>query len=103
MSEPAGPKLQLDEEVERSLQNRLSRLEGQVRGIKRMLSEHHSCDDILVQVAALRQAVTGVAVQLLEAHMETCVAQGVEGTDSGQTRSALRSLKTALSRVLKHT
>lgn len=100
MSEAAGPKLYLDPETERALQNRLSRLEGQVRGIKRMLSERQPCDDILAQVAALRQAVTAVAVQLLEAHMETCVAQTVKGEE---TRTVLRSLKAALSRVVRHT
>lgn len=100
MSEVAGRKLYLDHETERALQNRLSRLEGQVRGIKRMLVERQSCDDILVQLAALRQAVTAVAVQLLEAHMETCVTQSLE---SGEARSVLESLKGSLSRVLKHT
>ncbi len=65
-----------------------------------MLAERQSCDDILVQIAALRQAVTAVAVQLLEAHLETCVAQGVE---SGEAKSVLESLKSSLSRVLKHT
>lgn len=100
MSDGSDSKLYVDAETERALQNRLSRLEGQVRGIKRMLSERHSCDDILVQVAALRQAVTGVAVQLLEAHMEHCVANNV---DAGEARSALQTLRTALSRVLKHT
>lgn len=100
MVDVAAPKLYLDPDTERALLNRLSRLEGQVRGIKRMLAERQSCDDILVQVAALKQAVTAVAVQLLEAHMETCVARSVE---SGEGRSALRGLRASLARVLKHT
>lgn len=91
--------LYLTEEQEHGIQNRLSRLEGQVRGIKKMLVDHKSCDDILVQVAALKQAVNSVAVELLQAHMETCVLERVE---SGQGREALESLKMALGRVLKH-
>lgn len=92
-------RLYLDEGTERSIQNRLSRLEGQVRGIKRMLREHQSCDDILVQVAALKQAVNAVAVELLQAHMETCVLERVE---AGEGPEALESLKGALAKVLRH-
>lgn len=100
MSEAANSKLFLDAETERALLNRLSRLEGQVRGIKRMLSERQAPDDVLVQVAALRQAVTAVAVQLLEAHAETCVSRCAQ---TGDGRSAFASLKAALGRVIKHT
>ena len=91
--------LYLNEQDEQALQHRLSRLEGQVRGIKRMLAEHQSCDEILVQVAALKQAVNGVASQLVQAHMTTCVLGQVE---AGQGRAAVESLKSALGRVLKY-
>ncbi len=91
--------LYLNEEQEQRIQNRLSRLEGQVRGVKKMLVDHKSCDDILMQVAALKQAVNAVSVELLQAHMETCVLERVE---AGEAREALESLKVALSRVLKH-
>ncbi len=91
--------LYLNEADEQVLQNRLSRLEGQVRGIKRMLAEHKSCDDILVQVAALKQAVNAVAAELVQAHMATCVLGRVE---AGRGKEALESLRAALSRVLKH-
>lgn len=93
--------LYLTEEAERRIKNRLSRLEGQVRGIKRMLEEHESCDDILVQVAALKQAVNGVAVELLQAHMESCVLPQIEA-GAFEGKEALESLKGALSKVLKH-
>jgi DNA-binding FrmR family transcriptional regulator len=89
----------LSEESERAIRNRLRRLAGQVQGIERMLAEHKSCDDILIQVAALKQAVNGVAAELVQAHMETCVMACVE---SGEGKQALDSLKGALARVLKH-
>lgn len=89
----------LEEDAEKRIRNRLRRLNGQVSGIERMVQEHKRCDDILVQIAALKQAVNGVAAELLQAHMETCVMSCVE---SGQGREALDSLKIALSRVLKH-
>lgn len=85
--------------AERVIYNRLSRLEGQVRGVKKMLAERKSCDEMLVQIAALKQAVNGVAAELLQAHMETCVLGRVE---AGQGRQALASLRGALAKVMKH-
>lgn len=91
--------LYLTGEAERAIYNRLSRLEGQVRGVKKMLAAHKSCDDMLVQVSALKQAVNGIAAELLQAHMETCVLGRVE---AGEGQRALASLRDALARVMKH-
>jgi len=91
--------LYLSEEDEEALRHRLSRLEGQVRGIKRMLASHQSCDDILVQMAALKQAVNAVASELVQAHMATCVLGRIE---AGHGKEAVESLKSALGRVLKY-
>lgn len=89
----------LEPEVERALKNRLSRIEGQIRGVKRMLDEHQSCDEILVQMAAIKSAVNGAARQLLEGHMETCVLDSVR---AGEGEAAFESLKGALAQYLKH-
>lgn len=89
----------LTQKSERAICNRLSRLEGQVRGVKRMLAEHKSCDEMLVQVSALKQAVNGIAAELLQAHMETCVLSRVE---AGDGERALASLRDALAKVMKH-
>lgn len=91
--------LYLTGDAERAIYNRLSRLEGQVRGVKKMLAEHKSCDDMLVQVSALKQAVSAIATELLQAHMETCVLGRVE---AGEGKQALASLKSALAKVMKH-
>ena len=89
----------LDAEVEEELQNRLSRIEGHVRGIKRMLAEHASCEDLLIQLSAVRAALNQATARLLENHMETCVADCVR---SGKAEKALRELKGALTQVLKN-
>lgn len=93
------PQIYLEPQVERRIVNRLKRIEGQVRGVQRLIREHQSCDDILIQVGALRQALTGVAVDLLEGHMNTCVAESVA---KGQGAKALASLKSSLAHVLRH-
>ncbi|MFQ5664570.1 MAG: metal-sensitive transcriptional regulator [Terriglobia bacterium] len=88
----------LDPEVEEELQNRLSRIEGHVRGIKRMLAEHASCEDLLVQLSAVRSALNHATARLLENHMETCVAECIR---AGRGEKALRHLKGALAQVVK--
>ncbi len=89
----------LDPEVEQELQNRLSRIEGHVRGIKRMLAEHASCEDLLIQLSAVRAAVNKATARLLENHLETCVVDCVR---AGQGEKALRQLKSVLAQVVKN-
>ena len=89
----------LDPEVEEELQNRLSRIEGHVRGIKRMLAEHATCADLLIQLSAVRSALNQATARLLENHMETCVADCVR---AGRGEKALRQLKSALTQVVKN-
>jgi len=97
--EAPAKEIYLDGEVEEDLQNRLSRIEGHVRGIKRMLSEHASCEDLLIQLSAVRSALNQATARLLENHMETCVAACVR---AGQGEKALGQLKGALSQVVKN-
>jgi DNA-binding FrmR family transcriptional regulator len=95
---PVLKDIYLDPEVEEELQNRLSRIEGHVRGVKRMLAEHASCEDLLLQLSAVRSALNQATARLLENHMETCVAEGIR---AGQGEKALRQLKGALAQVVK--
>ena len=61
-------------EEHRALLNRLSRIEGQVRGIRGMLEKDAYCVDILVQVAAANSALNSFSKELLAQHISTCVA-----------------------------
>ena len=65
----------------RSLVNRLSRIEGQVRGIKSMIENDGYCTDILVQVSAAQAALSAFTKELLGAHIRSCVAEGIRGGD----------------------
>jgi len=56
---------------------RLKRIEGQARGIHRMVDEEQYCIDILTQISALTSALQGVAVGLLDEHLKHCVADAV--------------------------
>lgn len=70
------------EEEKRALQNRLSRIEGQVRGIRGMVDKNAYCVDILTQVAAVTAALNAFNRELLADHIRTCVAHDLrEGKD----------------------
>ncbi|HPU01394.1 MAG: metal-sensing transcriptional repressor [Firmicutes bacterium] len=71
-----------DQETVRQLVVRLNRIEGQVRGIRRMIEEDVYCDDVLNQISSVRSAINGVARLLLEKHMKHCLReQLLEGGD----------------------
>ena len=66
---------------------RLRRIEGQIRGLQRMVSEDKYCIDILTQVSAATKALQAVAIGLLEDHLGHCVAEAIaEGGDSASAK-----------------
>lgn len=64
-----------------SLAKRINRIEGQVRGIGRMIAEDRYCLDVLTQVSAVQSALDALALQLLEHHLHHCVAHAVQSGD----------------------
>lgn len=69
-------------EDKRKLCNRLSRIEGQVRGIKNMVERDEYCTDILTQVSAIQSAINSFSKEVLENHIKTCVVNDIrEGKD----------------------
>jgi DNA-binding FrmR family transcriptional regulator len=80
--------------------NRLRRIEGQVRGLQRMVAEDSYCIDILTQIAAATKALQSVAVGLLEEHISHCVAEAVaEGGDNAATK--VREASEAIARLVQ--
>ena len=76
-------------------QTRLRRIEGQVRGLQRMVDEDKYCIDILTQVASVTKALQGVAVGLLDEHVRHCVMEAAaQGDDSkvGEATAAIQRL-----------
>ncbi len=73
---------QRSDEEYKSLMNRLSRIEGQVRGIRKMVDSDAYCTDILIQVSAINAALNAFNRELLANHIRTCVADDIkEGKD----------------------
>lgn len=86
--------LKIGEEVAAALLARLRRIEGQVRGLQRMLEEGRDCAEVAQQVAATRAALDRVAMDLIAAGLEQCVRLELEGKPHAQ--GALRKLQRTL-------
>ncbi len=86
-----------DEKEYTSLLNRLSRIEGQVRGIRGMVENSAYCTDILIQVSAVSAALAAFNKELLANHIRTCVARDIrEGKDE-----TIEELVATLSKLMK--
>ena len=66
------------ESEKKIINNRLNRIEGQVRGVKKMIEEDRYCDDALIQLSAIDKSVKSLANHILENHMQTCVLNDLE-------------------------
>jgi len=81
-----------------ALVKRLHRIEGQVRGIERMLEDERYCIDILTQIAAVNTALESLAFQLLDAHVNHCVADAIASGDREGAAEKTRELLAAVER-----
>jgi CsoR family transcriptional regulator, copper-sensing transcriptional repressor len=83
------------------LLKRLARIEGQVRGIARMIEDDRYCIDILTQLGAVDTALEAVAIRLLEEHVQHCVAGALASGDEKQAGEKSRELLEAVQRFAK--
>lgn len=77
--------------------NRLSRLEGHIRGIKTMVQDNRPCPEVLIQVAAVRGALDRVSRIILDEHLTECIARAAK---EGNIEMEIEELKAALDRFL---
>ena len=85
-------RLRTPEEMKK-LDNRLGRIEGQVRGLRDMLQKNTYCPDILVQVSAVSAALNSFSRELLAQHVQTCVADGIRAGDDGVVDELVNTLQ----------
>ena len=80
---------------------RLNRIEGQVRGIRRMIEEDVYCIDVLTQVSAVTKALQAVAVGLLDEHVRHCVKNAVADGDPQALETMVAEATKAIERLVK--
>jgi DNA-binding FrmR family transcriptional regulator len=83
------------------LSKRLRRIEGQVRGIQRMVDEDAYCIDVLTQVSAVTKALQSVAVSLLDEHLRHCVTGAVQSDDEAEADRIITEASRAIERLVK--
>jgi DNA-binding FrmR family transcriptional regulator len=85
----------------RKILNRLRRIEGQVRGLEKMVEEDRYCIDVLTQVGAVMTALESVGLKVLEDHTRHCVAGALASGDEAEARAKTEELIAAVERFSK--
>ena len=84
-----------------ALIKRLKRIEGQVKGIQKMVEEERYCVDILVQISAIRSAINKVGSIILENHIKGCVTESIKHDDMEITEQTIQELMDTISKFTK--
>ncbi len=66
------------EETKKKLINRLNRINGQINGVKKMIDEDTYCNDILIQLSAIKNSVQSLSNELLDSHLRTCITKDLK-------------------------
>jgi DNA-binding FrmR family transcriptional regulator len=91
-------RLQLVRQDKPRLLNRLSRIEGQVRGVARMVEEDRYCIDVLTQLRAIRAALARVETEMLKSHLGHCIESAIVSGDQAEQRKKAGELIELLER-----
>jgi CsoR family transcriptional regulator, copper-sensing transcriptional repressor len=84
-----------------ALKKRLHRIEGQVRGVERMVDDDRYCIDILTQIAAVNTALESLALKILDEHVRHCVAGALTSGDQGDAQAKTEELLQAVQRFAR--
>lgn len=79
--------------TQKSILNRLNRIEGQIRGIRHMIEKNTYCDDIINQIEASRSGLHSVQIILLESHIKNCVVDQINHGDTDVIEEVLKTIK----------
>jgi CsoR family transcriptional regulator, copper-sensing transcriptional repressor len=77
----------VDPELKEANRNRLRRIEGQIRGLQKMVEDDRYCADIITQVASVQEALRGVARNLMRNHLHHCAAKAVRSNKKEETEA----------------
>src|SRR5437762_12303154 len=91
----------VDPAIKERNQKRLRRIEGQIRGLQKMVDEERYCADVLTQVSSVQEALRGVGRSLLHNHLKHCATQAIRSGDPGQADAMYEELMELMSRSLR--
>ncbi|MCI1856850.1 MAG: metal-sensitive transcriptional regulator [Sporolactobacillus sp.] len=94
MNPDKSPALPRTSEEKQKIVNRLKRVEGQIRGLQKMIEEDRYCVDVLIQLSAAQAALKNIGYSILERHTKICVSRAIEeGRGSKEIDELLKVLK----------
>jgi CsoR family transcriptional regulator, copper-sensing transcriptional repressor len=82
----------VDPEIKRSVLTRLRRIEGQVRGLQRMVEEERYCADVLTQTSSVQEALRGVSRAMLHNHLKHCASEAIRSDDPRRAEAMYQEL-----------
>lgn len=92
MSKHAEHAAHVPAETKEALTKRLRRIEGQVRGLQKMVDEERYCADVLVQIASVQEALRGVGRILLQNHLTHCTSDAIRSGDPAEAERVIEEL-----------
>lgn len=91
--------MRIDDDIKRGQINRLRRIEGQVRGLQRLIESDSDCVDVLTQVSATTKALESFAIELVSEHLQTCMLEASQ--DGGDPQAKALEISTAIARLVR--
>ena len=82
----------VDPGIKQANQNRLRRIEGQIRGLQKMVEEDRYCADVITQIASVQEALRGVARNLMRNHLQHCAAKALRSGEKEETEAMYNEL-----------
>jgi CsoR family transcriptional regulator, copper-sensing transcriptional repressor len=92
----SGPRKAVDPEIKSANLKRLRRIEGQIRGLARMIEADRYCPDIMVQLSSVHEALRAVGRGLMRNHLKHCASQGIRQGSSAQAEATYDELMTLI-------
>lgn len=97
--QPYPDLVQIDDDTKKAQINRLRRIEGQVRGLQRLIESNDDCVDVLTQVSATTRALESFAIQLVEQHLQACVRDAAQS--GGDPSEKVAEISAAIARLVR--
>ena len=91
----------VDPEIKRAVLTRLRRIEGQVRGLQKMVNEERYCADVLMQVSSVQEAMRGVSRSLLHNHLRHCASEAIRSDDPERSEAMYDELMELMFRSVR--
>lgn len=91
----------VDPETKRTVLTRLRRIEGQIRGLQKMVEEERYCGDVLVQISSVQEALRGVARAMLHNHLRHCATEAIRSDDAGRAEEMYEEIMELMFRTVR--